>query len=521
MKKLLLSIILIMGGCATERVPEIDQVVYDYNHSTPDQILDFYKTLELSEVTADVMYTEGIREYKLTNLESLDFMHKALNDMDSGYLYKRPEDALYIIYQLKDVNGDTYIMESYVDEPSAVYYSFNEYDLAFKIDADQLFDYVINNADEIIETGYQFNRMEEWFGRRGLIDGVIEEGLVKYAQADHTLSGQELIQNEMFLAELVDEYLFDNKAEIETYINEKIDYPLEVELPDGPFRYHTTEYKFNSDTQGYDKNYTASTYLEYSYFPIAESNGVVTCMRFWTNSIWNRQTLPQMFRDKDNRNSMSGLSIISLMLYHMDEVELVQVNKNDCSSIVIQEANSKYLKTTPITIEDFEEINEESRNYLKLNGEYIGAKLFNEVMYYDFRWGDIAKKYHFIENDQFINLVFFYDNGTKDSFIFSKDTGLTLSDHEINVMLNIDPNTLINQNMNKQNIGVCSGIYEDMMNQGFCYEVIDWSIDSAIEPEYRITTTRYQITDEGQIVLPVMVKQQGVFDHYELLRVDT
>ena len=56
-----------------------------------------------------------------------------------------------------------------------------------------------------------------------------------------------------------------------------------------------------------------------------------------------------------------------------------------------------------------------------------------------------------------------------------------------------------------------------MMNVDACYEPIKWSIDSWIQPEYRVTTTQYQITEDGELVLPVMIKKQGVFDYYELL----
>lgn len=471
MKKLCLCILLVIGGCKAEPKLEEPAITYDYDHSTPDEIFDFYQTLALSEVVADVMNSDGIVEYRLNDSGHLNMVMTTLQEMDTGYFYQRPEDSLYIIYQLTDKNGETYIMESYIDvsDDDAVYYSVNEYNLAFKVEEDTLYNYVIENADEIIDTGYKLTSMEEWHGRRGLIDGPIEEGLVKYADADHWLSEAELLKN----------------------------------------------------TQQYDEAYTDAEFLENDYFAVAEKNGIVRCLRFKSNSLGNTQLLPQMYRKKDRHQSLRGLEVLSFMLYHMDEVELVEVNKNDMTSKVIKEASSNYVKTSPIAVDQFIEVHDDRAYHLALDAEHAAAKLFNEVMFFKFNWTDVHRDYQLRENNQLISLVFPFAGSKPKHFIFVKETGLTLSDNDINaVAFNGDPNQTIRQYMAQKNIGVCIGVYEEMMNEGDCYVEMEWSIDSHIQPEYRVTTTHYTINDQGQLVLPILIKNQGVFDRYDEFVVD-
>lgn len=521
MKKLLLSILLIIGGCSTNQVPEENINTIDYDTSTPDEIFDFYKTLELSEVTADVMYLDGIKEYKISDPEKLKLFNSTLNEIDTGYLYQRPEEALYIIYQLKDKKGDTYILESYIGEDTA-YYAVNEYNLTFKIENNQeLFDFVQNNADEVIDTGYVLNGKEEWFGRDSLVDGLVEEGLVKYARADQLLTGEYLMRNEEFLSELVSEYsFFSDYDKMVERISQELGYDLKFDLPYGPVRYKDTEYTYNPETNSYDSITTGGEYLVDHFISIAEADGIVQCFRYKANSISNEQTLIQMYRKDNKHNMVKGLKRLSLMLYHMDEVEIVELNKNDLSSKVVKEANSKYPKTSSITLEDFSVIEEYERRYVSLDAQHIAAKLFNEVMRYYYNLDTQSVNYAFNENQKLISLIFTYKNNTKQSFIFSKETGLLLSDNDLNkVIFEGDPNQYIEQYMAQKNMSVCSGIYEEMMNSE-CYEPIAWSIDSTIKPEYRVTTTRYQITEEGELVLPIMLKKQGVFDSYEYLVVD-
>lgn len=521
MRKLLLSILLIVGGCTANQLPEENIKTIDYDTSTPNEIFDFYKALDLSEVTADVMYSDGIKEYKISDPEKLNILISTLNEIDTGYLYKRPEEALYIIYQLKDKKGDTYILESYIGEDTA-YYAVNEYNLAFKIENNQeLFDFVQSNADEVIDTGYVLNGMEEWFGRDSLIDGLVEEGLVKYVRADQPLTGEELMRNEEFLSELVSEFSFySTYAEMVETISMRLGYGLKFDLPYGPVRYKGTEYTYNPETKSYDSITTGGEYLDDHYFAIAEADGIVQCFRYKANSISNEQTLIQMYRKDNKHNVVRGLEHISLMLYHMDEVEIVELNKNDLTSKIVKEANSKYPKTSSITLEDFKVIEEYERRYLSLDAQHIAAKLFNEVMRYYYNLDTQSVNYTFNENQKLISLIFTYTNNTKQSFIFSKETGLLLSDNDLNeVIFEGDPNQYIEQYMAKKNMSVCSGIYEEMMDSE-CYEPMVWSIDSIIKPEYRVTTTRYQITKEGQLVLPIMLKKQGVFDSYEYIAID-
>ena len=511
MKKMMLCIFLILGGCTVNQKPSEDYLQYNYE-AMPDEVLAFYQALDLSKVSADIIDEQGITEYTITSSEHLSLFSDALQEIDSGYLYARPQDVLYIIYQLKDKNGHTYIMESYVDGTDT-YYCVNEFDLAFKVSNTQLYDILLNNNDHEANTGfYIYNTFDNRY---------LEQGLAKYANKDSILTKEMLMKNDCFIAELFSQigFLKDRNAII-TKIKNMYGEAFDMELPVGPIRYDNKEYTYNSETDVYDICYTLSEYIDDYVFPVVESADTVIYMRYKGNDISNLQSVIQMYGNENRYEFLSGFELFPLLLYHMNEVDLVEVNKKELTSRVIRESCSNYLLTSPISLNDFKEMNvNDEYVYLSLNAEHVAAKLFNEFMRMDYRFSD-SKHYKLTENDGLIALTFTYFDQTQQNFIFSKETGITQSDYDFNTQwFNGDANAYVEKEMSKKQIPVCSGIYDEMMNVDVCYEPIKWSIDSWIQPEYRVTTTRYQITEYGELVLPVMIKKQGVFDYYELLHI--
>ena len=72
MKKLCLCILLVIGGCKAEPKLEEPAITNDYDHSTPDEIFDFYQLKDFilgysSESIDDILFVSGLSSYCIEN----------------------------------------------------------------------------------------------------------------------------------------------------------------------------------------------------------------------------------------------------------------------------------------------------------------------------------------------------------------------------------------------------------------------------------------------------------------------